>query len=590
MDEFHPSIRVREVTPFSDGLSPAFSTQTGLLLQRIYRARDINDTQQLALGLAGLPAPGLLYGIGAAVELLITALRRDQSILIVGDFDADGATSTALAVLALRALGCGRVDFLVPNRFAYGYGLTPEIVALATQRKPDLIITVDNGISSVAGVAAAQEVGIRVLITDHHLPGREIPAAAAIVNPNQPECTFPSKNLAGVGVIFYVLSALRAALRAQNWFAERGIDEPNMAVWLDLVALGTVADMVPLDQVNRILVHQGLQRIRAGQARPGICALLELAGRERERIVASDLGFAVGPRLNAAGRLEDMAIGIECLLSDDPFAARALAVQLDELNRDRRAIEATMQHEALQILAELDLSDEQLPWGLCLFDGNWHQGVVGLLASRVKERLHRPVIAFADAGNGELKGSARSISGFHIRDALDAVATRNPGLVSKFGGHAMAAGLSLPRENFAAFVHAFDDQARLQLALEDLAVELVTDGELASGEITLDCARQLRDGGPWGQHFPEPSFHGTFRVLQYKVVGAKHLKLVLTADDNNAGDSATAPTLDAIAFNVVDQHWSGHLPERVKMVYRLDVNFYRGVESLQLMIEHLLLD
>ncbi len=590
MGEFHPSVRVREGTPSSNALAHSFAVQTGPLLQRIYRARNINDTQQLALGLAGLPAPGLLYGVGAAVELLVTALCQDQSILIVGDFDADGATSTALAVLALRALGCGHVDFLVPNRFEYGYGLTPEIVALATQRNPDLIITVDNGISSVAGVAAAQEAGICVLITDHHLPGREIPAAAAIVNPNQPECTFPSKNLAGVGVIFYVLSALRATLREKNWFAERGIDEPNMAVWLDLVALGTVADMVPLDQVNRILVHQGLQRIRAGQARPGICALLELAGRERERIVASDLGFAVGPRLNAAGRLEDMAIGIECLLSDDPFAARALAVQLDELNRDRRAIETTMQREALEILAELDLSDEQLPWGLCLFDGNWHQGVVGLLASRVKERVHRPVIAFADAGNGELKGSARSISGFHIRDALDAVATKNPGLVSKFGGHAMAAGLSLPQENFAAFVRAFDEQARLQLAPEDLAVELVTDGELANGEISLDCARQLRDGGPWGQHFPEPSFHGTFRVLQHRVVGAKHLKLVLQAGDDNTGDASTAQTLDAIAFNVVDQHWSGHLPERVKMVYRLDVNFYRGVESLQLMIEHLLLD
>ncbi len=590
MGEFYPNVRVRKADACG-GLSPQPVPIHGApLLQRIYRARGISNPEQLALGLAGLPAPELLHGIGTAVELLVTALQEGQSILIVGDFDADGATSTALAVLALRALGCERVDFLVPNRFTFGYGLTPEIVALAAQRGPDLIITVDNGMSSVAGVTAAQEAGIKVLITDHHLPGREIPAAAAIVNPNQPGCAFPSKNLAGVGVIFYVLSALRAALRAQSWFAARGIDEPSMAAWLDLVALGTVADMVALDEVNRILVHQGLQRIRAGQARPGICALLELAGRARERIVASDLGFAVGPRLNAAGRLEDMAIGIECLLSDDPYAARGLAIQLDELNRDRRVIETTMQREALEILAELDLSDEQLPWGLCLFDGNWHQGVVGLLASRVKERVHRPVIAFADAGDGELKGSARSIPGFHIRDALDAVATKHPGLVSKFGGHAMAAGLSLPQENFVAFVRAFDDQARLQLAPEDLEVELVTDGELSSGELSLDCARQLREGGPWGQHFPEPSFHGTFRVLQYKVVGAKHLKLVLMADDDNGGGAVTAPTLDAIAFNVVDQNWAGPLPERVKIVYRLDINFYRGVESLQLIVEHLLLD
>ncbi len=587
MGEFHPSIRVRQVTPSENAQAPAFSTQTTPLLQRIYRARGVHDSQQLALGLAGLPPPDLLHGVSAAVELLVAALHRDQSILIVGDFDADGATSTALAVLALKAMGCERVDYLVPNRFAYGYGLTPEIVTLAIRRSPDLIITVDNGISSVAGVAAAQEAGINVLITDHHLPGRDIPAAAAIVNPNQSECAFPGKNLAGVGVIFYVLSALRGALREQNWFAQRGIDEPSMATWLDLVALGTVADMVPLDKINRILVHQGLQRIRAGLARPGVGVLLELAGRERERIVAADLGFAVGPRLNAAGRLQDMAIGIECLLSDDPYRARALAVQLDELNRDRRAIETTMQREALAILSELDLSDQQLPWGLCLYDDSWHQGVVGLLASRVKERLHRPVIAFADAGDGELKGSARSISGFHIRDALEAVASKHPGLVSKFGGHAMAAGLSLPRTHYEVFVRAFDDQARRQLAPEDLAVELVTDGELTEGDFSLDVARQLRDGGPWGQQFPQPSFHGTFRVLQHKVVGEKHLKMVLQRGDNVA-DSASTLILDAIAFNAVDQDWSGQLPERVKMVYRLDINFYRGAESLQVIVEHLL--
>ncbi|WP_461520433.1 single-stranded-DNA-specific exonuclease RecJ [Porticoccus sp.] len=556
-----------------------FGPQTPLLLQRIYAARGVTSEIELERTLNRLPHPQALRGLDAALELLEQALRGQQRVLIVGDFDADGATSTALSLLALHAMGFQQVDFIVPNRFEYGYGLTPEIVELAKQSQPDLIITVDNGISSISGVQAAKAAGIKVLITDHHLPGAQLPEADAIVNPNQHGCEFPSKNLAGVGVVFYLMSALRGRLRDSGWFAENNIPEPNMADWLDLVALGTVADVVPLDATNRILVHQGLQRIRAGKTRPGIQALLDLSGRDRQRLVSADLGFAIGPRLNAAGRLDDMSIGIQCLLETDPYLAREYAVQLDELNRDRRVIEADMQREALVALEQLNLDEQQLPWGLCLFDADWHQGVVGLLASRIKDRVHRPVIAFADAGNGEFKGSARSIPGLHIRDALDAVASRHPELISKFGGHAMAAGLSLPAERYWDFVAAFDDEVCRQLSPSDLEAEILTDGVLEPGELNIDTAQLLRESGPWGQHFPEPLFEGEFYIVQQRIVGEKHLKLML------ALDKGKRQLIDAIAFNVNTEQWPNPAAEKVSLVYKLDINLWQGRESVQLMVE-----
>jgi len=558
-----------------------FSPEILPLLQRIYAARGVTSDQQLERSLARLPKPQTLRGLNAAIALLAEALREQQKILIVGDFDADGATSTAVSLLALRGMGFQQVDFIVPNRFEYGYGLTPEIVELAKERNPDLIITVDNGISSIQGVAAANAAGIKVLITDHHLPGKELPQAAAIVNPNQNQCEFPSKNLAGVGVAFYLMSALRSHLREGGWFAENNIPEPNMADWLDLVALGTVADVVPLDEVNRILVHQGLQRIRAGKTRPGLQALLDLSGREPQRLVAADLGFALGPRLNAAGRLDDISIGIQCLLEEDAYMAREYALQLDELNRDRRVIEADMQREALVALEQLNLDEQQLPWGLCLFDANWHQGVVGLLASRIKDRIHRPVIAFADAGNGEYKGSARSIKGLHIRDALDAVASRHPELISKFGGHAMAAGLSLPGERYEDFVTAFDAEVRRQLSPADLEAEILTDGVLEPGDLSIDTAQLLREAGPWGQHFPEPLFEGEFHIVQQRIVGEKHLKLLLALDEGKQ------QLIDAIAFNVDTEQWPNPAADKVNLVYKLDINLWQGRESVQLMVEHL---
>ncbi|HEY7884488.1 MAG TPA: single-stranded-DNA-specific exonuclease RecJ, partial [Cellvibrionaceae bacterium] len=498
------------------------------LLCRVYGARGVTSERELEHNLAAL-APPDLKGITEAVSLLTDAVVADARVLIVGDFDADGATSSALAVLALKAMGLKQVDFLVPNRFEYGYGLTPEIVAVAAEFEPDLIVTVDNGISSIDGVAAAQALGIAVLITDHHLPGAELPAAEAMVNPNQPGCTFPSKNLAGVGVIFYVMNALRRELSQIGWFAESGIAEPNMAQFLDLVALGTVADVVPLDHNNRILVAQGLKRIRARVTRPGILALLEVAGRAPERLVAGDLGFTVGPRLNAAGRLDDMSIGIRCLLTDDESEARILASELDGFNRDRKAIESGMQREALAMLEKIGLSEtDALPWGLCLYDANWHQGVIGILASRIKDRLHRPVIVFADSDEHTIKGSARSIPGLHIRDALDAVAAHYPAILQKFGGHAMAAGMSIKREDYTAFAEAFDAEVRRQLNDDDLQAVILSDGELTADEFTLPLAQSLRDAGPWGQHFTEPTFDGEFFVVQQRLVGEKHLKLVLS--------------------------------------------------------------
>ncbi|MGB3609376.1 MAG: single-stranded-DNA-specific exonuclease RecJ [Cellvibrio sp.] len=560
---------------------PSFNNQLPLLLQRVYGARGVTRDEELQHHLALLQKPNF-KGLSEAVSLLADAVVAQARVMIVGDFDADGATSCALAVLALRGMGLASVDFLVPNRFEYGYGLTPEIVAVAAAQQPDVIITVDNGISSIEGVQAARDLGIAVIVTDHHLPGSELPDAEAIVNPNQPGCPFPSKNLAGVGVIFYVMSALRTELRQLGWFAESGIPEPNMASFLDLVALGTVADVVPLDHNNRILVAQGLQRMRAGAARPGILALLEVAGRTPEKLVASDLGFIIGPRLNAAGRLDDMSLGIQCLLCDSPSLAREMALSLDELNRDRKAIESGMQKEALQMLQSVMVEDsDALPWGLCLFDESWHQGVIGILASRIKDRYHRPVIVFADAGEGQIKGSARSIPGLHIRDTLDAVAARHPGLLKKFGGHAMAAGMSLAQEDFAAFARAFDEEVRRQLSEDDLKAVLVSDGELSPEDFNLLIASQLREAGPWGQHFPEPLFDGEFFLVQQRLVGEKHLKMVLSLD------TAGKQMLDAIAFNVDLQRWPDLQASRVRLAYRLDINEYRGRQTVQLMVEYL---
>lgn len=548
------------------------------LLTRLYAARGVRSAAELDKGLARLIPYQQLKGIDAAVSLLVTALQQRQRILIVGDFDADGATASSVGVLGLRMLGAAHVDYLVPNRFEYGYGLTPEIVAVALQRQPDLLLTVDNGISSVEGVAAAKAAGLTVLVTDHHLPGPELPAADAIVNPNQPGCEFPSKALAGVGVMFYVLLALRARLRELNWFAECGLNEPNLAELLDLVALGSVADVVPLDANNRILVHQGLARIRAGRARPGLRAVLEVAGRDHQRINSTDLGFILGPRLNAAGRLDDMSLGIECLLCEDEALARDMAQQLDELNKDRKSIEQGMQREALAQLKDLPLAD--MPFGLCLFDPDWHQGVIGILASRLKERYFRPAIAFADAGDGLLKGSARSVPGLHIRDALDAVAAKHPGLISKFGGHAMAAGLSLPQENYGAFAAAFDAEVRRQLHADDLTGRLLSDGQLSVTEFNLELAKALRHAGPWGQHFPEPLFHGVFQIVQQRLVGEKHLKLVLKTE-------CGGQTLDGIAFNIDRELWPNPTVRWVEVAYKLDVNEFRGNETVQLMVAHL---
>ncbi len=548
------------------------------LLTRLYAARGVQSAAELDKGLARLIPYQQLMGIEAAVDLLVVALEQRQRILIVGDFDADGATASTVGVLGLRSLGAAHVDYLVPNRFEYGYGLTPEIVAVALERQPQLLMTVDNGISSVEGVAAAKAAGLSVLVTDHHLPGAELPAADAIVNPNQHGCTFPSKALAGVGVIFYVLLALRARLRENGWFTRSNLKEPNLAELLDLVALGSVADVVPLDANNRILVHQGLARIRAGRARPGLRAVLEVAGRAAERITSTDLGFILGPRLNAAGRLDDMSLGIECLLCEDEATARDMAVQLDQLNQDRKTIEQGMQREALAQLKDLPL--ESMPFGLCLFEPDWHQGVIGILASRMKERYHRPTIAFADAGEGLMKGSARSVPGFHIRDALDAVAAKHPGLISKFGGHAMAAGLSLPQENFAAFAAAFDAEVRRQLQEDDLTGRLLSDGALAVEEFHLELARALRNAGPWGQHFPEPLFHGVFQLVQQRVVGERHLKVVLKSE-------CGAVQLDGIAFGIDRDVWPNPTVRWVELAYKLDVNEYRGQETVQLMIAHM---
>ena len=554
------------------------------LLRRVYSQRNIKDVEELELGLEKLIPPEQFKGIDEAVQLLMDALQRQQRVLIVADFDADGATSCVVALKALRQFGFQHTDYIVPNRFDYGYGLTPEIVELAKTRNPDLIITVDNGISSIEGVAAAKSAGIKTLITDHHLPGATAPDADAIVNPNQHGCNFPSKSIAGVGVIFYVMLALRGKLRQTKWFEENRLTEPKLSDLLDLLALGTVADVVALDRNNRILVSEGLRRIRAGRTRPGITSLLEIAGRSSARLTASDLGFSVGPRLNAAGRLDDMSTGIECLLTDHESTAYKLALQLDGMNKDRKQIEGDMREQAFKFLQEFSLEESDLPAALCIYDGRWHQGVVGILASRVKEKFNRPVIAFADANDlgNEIKGSARSIKGFHIRDALDAVASSNPGMISKFGGHAMAAGLSLEKDKLQEFTEAFQKQAALLLDDELLQAQIFSDGVIEQNDFSMETAAELIEGGPWGQEFPEPVFDGKFKVIQQRRVGENHLKLVL------APEIAPQQTIDAIAFNIDKQEWPAPDMTDIEIAYRLDINEFRGNQTLQLMVEHII--
>nr|WP_194247265.1 single-stranded-DNA-specific exonuclease RecJ [Klebsiella michiganensis] len=550
------------------------------LLQRLYASRGVRSAQELERGVKGMLPWSQLTGVEKAVEMLYGAFKQGLHIVVVGDFDADGATSTALSVLALRALGYGNVSYLVPNRFEDGYGLSPEVVDQAHARGAQMIMTVDNGISSHAGVDRAHALGIPVLVTDHHLPGDSLPAAEAIINPNLRDCEFPSKSLAGVGVAFYLMLALRTFLRDKGWFEERGIAPPNLADLLDLVALGTVADVVPLDANNRILTWQGLSRIRAGKCRPGIKALLEIANRDPQKLAASDLGFALGPRLNAAGRLDDMSVGVALLLCDNTGEARVLANELDALNQTRKEIEQGMQAEALTLCEKLERSSETLPGGLAMYHPQWHQGVVGILASRIKERFHRPVIAFAPTGDGTLKGSGRSIQGLHMRDALERLDTLYPGLILKFGGHAMAAGLSLEEARFEEFQQRFGELVTEWLDPALLQGEVVSDGPLAAAEMSMEVAQMLRDAGPWGQMFPEPLFDGRFLLLQQRLVGERHLKVMVEPVGGG-------PLLDGIAFNVDTSLWPDNGVREVQLAYKLDINEFRGNRSLQLIIDHL---
>ena len=574
---------MRKIIKRRSGVSDTSSTSGNEsdIVKRVLSGRGCREGEtQYALN--KLSAPKQMSGLPEAINILISALKERQRILIVGDFDADGATSTTVAVKSLKMFGCQTVEYLVPNRFDYGYGLTPEIVDVAKELSPGLIITVDNGISSIEGVAQAKRYGIKVIVTDHHLPGQVLPDADAIVNPNLKDCLFPSKNLAGVGVIFYVMSALRTALKELGWFDKQNIPVPNMATLLDFVALGTVADVVPLDYNNRILVSQGLARMRAGAGAPGINALLKVGNRNLSSLVASDLGFAAGPRLNAAGRLDDMSLGIKCLLSENVAEAEKYAEELDDLNKDRKLIEASIQSEALRVLESINEDDiNSLPVGVSLYREGWHQGVIGIVASRIKDKLHRPTIVFADAENGEIKGSGRSIPGVHLRDVLDEVATRNPGLLNKFGGHAMAAGLSIERSRLSDFQVAFDEVVQQQVDQEGLTPVLYTDGELSENFLTMQMAETLRNLGPWGQGFPEPCFDGLFHLVQQKIVGGKHLKMVLSPIQ------LSSKLIDAIAFNVDLEAWPDSKVERVKVVYKLDVNEFRGNKNLQFMVDYI---
>ncbi|MHB1059260.1 MAG: single-stranded-DNA-specific exonuclease RecJ [Rhodanobacter sp.] len=543
------------------------------VLQRIYAARGVLEPGQAEHRLARMLSPQLLGGMAQAVELLAEAIRGDWSILVAGDYDCDGATGTAVAVRGLRLLGAQRVDYAIPNRFVHGYGLSAAFVA-SMQPTPQLIVTVDNGVASVAGVAAAQARGIKVIVTDHHLPGEQLPACDAMVNPNLAGDPFPSKMLAGVGVMFYLLLALRAKLHEQGMFGEA---KPDLSPLLDLVALGTVADLVPLDFNNRVLVEAGLQRMRSGRACAGITALVEAGKRSVVTLCASDLGFVVGPRLNAAGRLEDMRLGVECLLTDDVAQARRHAGQLDAINRERRDLQASMVAEAEVMAAGLGHVDAV---GVALFEPSWHAGVVGLVASKLKERLHRPVIAFAPASEEDadnLRGSCRSIPGFHVRDALAAIDARQPGLIERFGGHAMAAGLSLKACDYPRFAAAFDAIARELIEPERLQALLYTDGELPPGAATLALARQLRAAGPWGQAFPEPLFDNLFECASWKPMGERHLRLQLR-------DPRDGALHDAVMFNA---YQGQPPPPRLRAAYELTVNDWQGRESPRLLLRHM---
>jgi len=569
-----PKILSREPPDGNPGLLPGVDP----LVARLYANRGITRSEEIDHGLSNLLNPAGLGDFDKATTRLAAAVETGERILIVGDFDADGATSVAMCVSLLKAMGAAEVEFLVPNRFEFGYGLSPEIVRVALAREPAVIVTVDNGISSIEGVALANAHGTDVIITDHHLPGVDLPDAYAIVNPNAPDCAFESKALAGVGVAYYVLSGVRASLRGSGWFTRVGLTEPNMADWLDLVALGTVADVVPLDRNNRVLVHHGLARMRRGRCRPGIRALVESSGRNLGELDSEDLGFSVGPRLNAAGRLDDMTLGIRCLLAASPDEARRCAAALNELNKARRELEAAMVEDARLIVAG---HDEPVGgrYGVTLYDASWHQGIIGIVAGRLRDKVNRPVIAFADAGHSapdELKGSARSLSELHIRDALDVIATRHPGLLLKFGGHAMAAGLSIKRVHYQRFARAFDTVVRERLPESALTQTIETDGELEAGDLTLVNAQTVRDAGPWGQGFPPPLFHGRFDLVSQRVVGGQHLKMAVKSGGR---------LFDAIAFRQAPLGAPGEVGE-VQLVYKLGINTYRGGQTLQLMVEY----
>ena len=550
------------------------------VLKRVYASRNIKSSKDLDYSLSSLIPFEQLSGINDAVILLQEMLEQKKRMLIIADFDADGATSCALAIRGLTAMGAKDVIYVVPNRFEHGYGLSPEIVDVALDYDPDLIITVDNGISSICGVEYARKNGVKVLITDHHLPAKELPNADVIINPQLANDKFPSKNLAGVGVIFYILLALRAKLKQEYWFENNNIDYPNLANFLDLVALGTIADLVPLDKNNRTMVAHGLKLIKNNKSKPGIYALLNQAGRQLSKLTSSDLSFAVAPRLNAAGRLTDMSLGIECLLTDDEDDAIKIAGKLNRLNIERRKIQDNMQEEALAELEKyLQDTSGEIPYGICIYDKDWHQGVVGILASKIKEKFNRPVIVFAKENEGVLKGSARPISGLHIKDVFDEIATLHPDLILTFGGHAMAAGLTIKESQYSNFSNIFNKYANQYISSDKLEDEYLTDGELSDEDFTVPLAQAIQDAGPWGQSFPEPTFAGQFKILDKRVVGENHLKLKLQSRDNSA-------TLDAIAFNMTDTNWP---PETQQIVsaYRLGINDFQGNTQVQLFLEHI---
>ena len=574
------SIRRREGVPIE---SASGERDIPPLLGRVLGNRNIKDETEIEYSLDRLHRPDTLKGGSIAADLLVNAIRNGSKVLILGDYDTDGATAAALGLLSLRRMGCSHVDYLVPNRFEYGYGLSPEIAAVALTRSPDLVITVDNGINSLEGVSVLKDAGVGVIITDHHLPGSALPAADAIVNPNQPGCEFPSKALSGVGVMFYLMTILRSALRQSGWFESNRIEEPNLGSYLDLVALGTVADLVPLDYNNRILVAQGLNRIRRGRCRPGILALMEVAGRNYRHTVSADLGFIVAPRLNAAGRLEDMSTGIECLCAGDGSSARRIASALDDINAERKRIEQQMQQQAMEIVSGLISSvpdragdDDQ---GLCLHQPDWHQGITGLVASRVRERTGQPVIAFADAGQGMLTGSARSVDGLHIKDLLESIAGIAPGLIQKFGGHAMAAGLTIESRRLGDFRDKFREHVSRHFGSSTPDSAIYSDGELEEDEITLENAQCLRYAAPWGQGFPPPRFDGLFQVASADIVGENHLRMKLKPENAER-------TFEAIAFRVLESGQECPSLDTINAVYQLDVNEFRGARKLQLIIEN----